>query len=47
MGSANNKFKIPTKYLKDDFFLSKIENPQILVSTNMSILFNVHANEIK
>jgi len=30
MGRAINEFKVLTKYLKDDLFLTKIENPRIL-----------------
>jgi len=37
MHVAIPKFKILTKYLKDNF-LSKIEHPQIQQSTNMSII---------
>ena len=39
VNSAIHLFKIPTKYFKGNFILSKIENPLIQLSTNMSIVF--------
>jgi len=39
VGRAIYEFKIPTKYLRNDLFLSKIENSRIKESMNMSILF--------